>query len=69
MREKRGFLFFHPIIFDSLSDGIICVNLRSSVVKFIMRNTDLTNIIKVTAAIMVKDDKIIIAKKHKYQLH
>jgi 8-oxo-dGTP diphosphatase len=41
----------------------ICVHLRASAVKFKMNNTALSDIVKVTAAILVKDNKIIIAKR------
>ena len=41
----------------------IYVHLRAFAVKFIMNPNDLTDIIKVTAAILVKDNKIIIAKR------
>jgi hypothetical protein len=41
----------------------ICVHLRASVVKFKMNSKDLSDIVKVTAAMLVKDDKIIIAKR------
>ena len=37
--------------------------MRQFAVKFIMNNTDLSDIVKVTAAMLVKDDKIIIARR------
>ncbi len=36
---------------------------RTGAVKYIMNNTDLSDIVKVTAAMLVKDDKIIIARR------
>jgi len=41
----------------------ISVHMRSSAVKFIMKNKELSDIVKVTAAMLVKDGKIIIAKR------
>jgi len=48
--------------FDKLS-VVICVNLCPFAVKFIMNNNDFSDIVKVTAAILVKDNKLIIAKR------
>ena len=41
----------------------ICVHLRASAVKFIMNSKNLSDIVKVTAAILAKNNKIIIAKR------
>jgi hypothetical protein len=45
----------------------ICVHQCPFAVKFIMNSKNLTDIVKVTAAILVKDNKIIIAKREQGQ--